>query len=111
MSEVADKIAGRLAAHFATETGLDKVLKFDLGADGIVVIDGTVKPNRVLTADRPADCTMGMAAEGLRKIVAGELDLSLGYLLYLRRLEGDRSLAMKVQPILRRCAGDATKRP
>ena len=111
MSDIAATIAGQLAAHLKTEPGLDKVLKFDLGPDGIVVIDGTAKPNRVSNEDRAADCTMGMVGEGLRKIVAGELDLSLGYLLYLRKLDGDRALAMKIQPIIRRMVGEKAKRP
>jgi len=111
MSEIASSIARQLGAHMKTEPGLDKVLKFDLGADGVVVIDGTAKPNRVTNDNRDADCTMGMAAEELRKIVSGELDLSLGYLLFLRKLEGDRALAMKIQPIIRRMVGDAAKRP
>jgi putative sterol carrier protein len=111
MSVLAEAIAQRLAAQLAKEPGLDKVLKFDLGPDGVVVIDGTAKPNRVSTEDRAADCTMGMTAEGLRKVVMGELDLSLGYLLHLRRLEGDRALAMKVQPIIRRMVEGVAKRP
>jgi putative sterol carrier protein len=111
MSTVAEYIAGELGRHLATEPGLDKVLKFDLGPDGVVVVDGSKKPNKVSNSDRAADCTMGMVGEGLRKIVSGELDLSLGYLLYLRRLEGDRSLAMKIQPIIRRMVGGKAKRP
>ena len=111
MNAIAEYVAGELSRHLATEPGLDKVLKFDLGPDGIVVVDGTKKPNQVSNADREADCTMGMVGEGLRKIVSGELDLSLGYLLYLRRLEGDRALAMKIQPIIRRMVGDKAKRP
>ena len=111
MSAIAQFVAGELKRQLALEPGLDKVLKFDLGPDGFVVIDGTQKPNRVSNDDRPADCTMGMVGEGLRRVVAGELDLSLGYLLFLRRLEGDRSLAMKIQPIIRRLVGDKAKRP
>ena len=111
MSAISEFVAGELKRQLATEPGLNKVLKFDLGPDGIVVIDGTHKPNRVGCEERAADCTMGMVGEGLRKIVAGELDLSLGYLLFLRRLEGDRALAMKIQPIIRRLVGDKAKRP
>ena len=71
MSAIAQFVAGELSRQLAVEPGLDKVLKFDLGPDGVVVIDGTQKPNRVSNDDRPADCTMGMVGEGLRKIVAG----------------------------------------
>ena len=49
LDAIADKIRERVAG-----SGFDKSVKFDLGADGVVVIDG----QNVSTEDAGADCTI-----------------------------------------------------
>jgi hypothetical protein len=105
VSEVVDDIVRRLAAQADGDAGIaGKVMKFDGGADGVVVIDASAGPVRVTAADRPADCTVKMAASALRSIVAGEASCGATYMRFVRGVEGDQALAVLVQPFLRRAA-------
>ena len=49
-----------LRGKVGESSGLDAVLKFDCGADGVVVIDGKSVPNSVSNTDREADCTVSI---------------------------------------------------
>ena len=48
-----DAIAAKIGVRVAA-TGFDRSDKFDLGADGVILIDG----QNVSTEDGPADCTI-----------------------------------------------------
>ncbi len=49
-------------------------LKFDCGADGVVVLEN----NTTSTIDRPADCTIRITLDNLAKLVKGELCPKVG---------------------------------
>ena len=56
------------------DSGLAATLKFDCGADGVIVIDGKSTPNTVSNENRDADCTISITHENLEALLGGQLD-------------------------------------
>ena len=105
MSAIVDDIVSRLAAGIDGDLGIPgKVMKFDAGEDGVVVLDSSATPAKVSATDRPADCTIKMAAIALKRILAGEMSCGAAYMIFTRGVEGEQALAVLVQPFLRRAA-------
>jgi putative sterol carrier protein len=74
----------------------DKVVKFDCGDDGVVVIDN----QSVSTDDQEADCTIRVSLEDLMAMVAGDLDPTGAFMQGKLQVEGDMSVAMKLGQVL-----------
>lgn len=83
------------------DSKLGAVLKFDLGDDGVIVIDATTSPNRVSNEDREAQCTMVMKSEDLDDMLRGKLDPMSAFGEGRLRLQGDMSVAMKLGGLVR----------
>lgn len=82
------------------QSGLDAVLKFDCGAEGVIVIDGKSVPNTVCNEDREADCTITITHENLEALLGGQLDPVTGFMTGKFAVAGDMSLAMKLQRVI-----------
>ena len=80
---------------------LGAVLKFDLGDEGVIVIDSTVVPNVVDHADREAQCTLSTTSEDLDAILRGKLDPMVAFGQGHLHVTGDMSLAMKLGDLVR----------
>jgi putative sterol carrier protein len=89
-----------LRAKVGDNSGLGAVLKFDCGADGIVVIDGKATPNTVSNEDREADCTVSITRENLEELLTGGLDPITGFMTGKFTVAGDMSVAMKLQRVV-----------
>ena len=89
-----------LRAKVGDDCGLGAVLKFDCGADGVVVIDGRSQPNTVDNADREADCTIGITSEDLGGLISGELEPTTAFMMGKLKVSGDMSVALKLQRVL-----------
>jgi putative sterol carrier protein len=89
-----------LRAKVGDNSGLGAVLKFDCGADGIVVIDGKATPNTVSNEDREADCTVSITRENLEALLTGGLDPITGFMTGKFTVAGDMSVAMKLQRVV-----------
>lgn len=89
-----------LHAKVGAAGGLGAVLKFDCGADGVVVIDGRAEPNTVDNVDRDADCTIAITLDNLGALVDGELDPVTGFMSGRFKVAGDMAVAMKLQRLL-----------
>jgi putative sterol carrier protein len=83
------------------DSRLGAVLKFDLGDEGVIVLDATVVPNVVDHEDRDAQCTLSTTSEDLDAILRGKLDPMAAFGEGRLRLEGDMSVAMKVGDLVR----------
>ena len=95
--------------HTATETlrtkvgaqsGLNALLKFDCGADGVVVIDARATPNTVDNLDRDADCTVALPLATLADLLTGELDPTTGFMMGKFKVTGDMAVALKLQRVV-----------
>jgi putative sterol carrier protein len=89
-----------LRGKVGESSGLDAVLKFDCGADGVVVIDGKSVPNSVSNTDREADCTISITRENLEALLTGQLDPITGFMTGKFTVAGDMSVAMKLQRVV-----------
>jgi hypothetical protein len=105
VSALLDGIAQRIGACAQDDVGIGAaVVKFDAGADGVLVLDATAKPAKVSTTDRSADCTIKIAAPFLMKAVAGEMPVGAAFMKFVRGVQGQPGLAVRVQPFLRNVA-------
>jgi putative sterol carrier protein len=89
-----------LRAKVGDNSGLGAVLKFDCGADGVVVIDAKAVPNMVSNEDREADCTVSITRENLEALLTGGLDPITGFMTGKFTVAGDMSVAMKLQRVV-----------
>lgn len=91
VAEIAASMKGRVAAG-----SFDKVVKFDCGDDGVLVIDNQT----VSTEDQEADCTIGVSLEDLQSIIDGELDPTGAFMQGKLKVDGDMSVALKLGQVL-----------
>ena len=89
-----------LRAKVGESSGLNAVLKFDCGADGVAVIDGRAVPNTVDNVDREADCTVAITLENLAALLTGELEPATGFMMGKFKVSGDMAVAMKLQRVV-----------
>lgn len=89
-----------LRGKVGDNSGLDAVLKFDCGADGVVVIDGRATPNTVDNHDREADCTVSISLDNLNNLLSGALEPVTGFMTGKFKVSGDMSVAMKLQRVV-----------
>lgn len=90
-----DTIADKLRARVAT-SDFDKSVKFDLGSEGVILVDGQT----VSTEDGEADCTITISKEDFEALAAGELNPTMAFMSGKLKVEGDMSVAMQLSQIL-----------
>ena len=93
-------ITEALRAKVGDSSGLNATLKFDCGADGVVVIDGKTVPNTVDNTDRETDCTVAITRENLAALITGELEPATGFMMGKFKVSGDMSVALKLQRVV-----------
>jgi putative sterol carrier protein len=81
------------------ESGLGATLKFDCGADGVIVIDGVSSPNTVDNANRDTDCTIELTTDTLGDLISGELNAMNAFMTGRMKITGDMGVALKLQKI------------
>ncbi|MCO5070559.1 MAG: SCP2 sterol-binding domain-containing protein [Rhizobiaceae bacterium] len=91
IADVAEKMRSRVES-----SGFDRSMKFDTGADGVIVIDGTT----ISTTDAPADCTISLSLEDLEALLAGELSPTAAFMQGKLKVEGDMSIAMALSQVI-----------
>jgi putative sterol carrier protein len=91
IQDVAEKMRPRVES-----SGFDRSVKFDTGADGVIVLDG----QSISTADAPADCTIKLSLEDLEALISGELNPTAAFMTGKIKVEGDISVAMALSQVL-----------
>jgi putative sterol carrier protein len=76
--------------------GFDKSVKFDTGADGVIVIDGA----SISTTDAPTDCTIKLSLDNLESLLAGDLNPTMAFMTGKLKVEGDMSVAMALSQLI-----------
>jgi putative sterol carrier protein len=80
---------------------LGKVVKFDCGADGVIVIDARTPPAVLSAGDvAAADCTLEVSADVLQRILDHELDPTGAFMTGKLRVHGDMGVAMQLASVL-----------
>ena len=81
-------------------TGLKYKVKFDLGDDGIVFVDGRANPPTLSNEDGEADCTIRLSPDSMEKLIAGTLNPTLAYSMGKLKVDGSMGVALKVASML-----------
>ncbi len=95
-----DVLAGEIRARAERNPPLGSIARFDLGEEGVIILDGTVTPSAVTTEDREADVTIGASAETMGRILDGTLDPGVAFSNGLIQVEGDIGVALALGGVL-----------
>ena len=89
-----------LRERVGSDSGLGTTLKFDMGSEGIVLIDGAATPNTVSNGDGEAACTIGLTLDTLGRLMLRELEPTTAFMMGKIKVSGDMSIAMRLQNLL-----------
>ena len=96
-----DEITAEMAVRVAKNGAIDgKTVKFNLGDDGNLMIDGTTDPAVVNNDDGEADCTVVVDKEVFESIAAGEENAQMAFMSGKLKVEGDMGIAMQLGSLL-----------
>jgi putative sterol carrier protein len=90
------EITDRFKTAVGDDSGLGKSLKFDLKGDGFIYINGGTVNNE----DLPADCTIVVSKDDFEAMGDGKLDPTMAFMQGKIKVNGDMSVAMKLQPLM-----------
>ena len=89
-----------IRSNMGDDSGLGATVKFDLGDDGFIFMDGKSVPNSVSNDDGDADCTIIISLENFENMLAGDLDPTTAFMMGKLKVEGDMSIAMKLSSVM-----------
>ncbi|MEP9389726.1 SCP2 sterol-binding domain-containing protein [Mesorhizobium sp. KR9-304] len=89
--EIADQIKPKVES-----AGFERSVKFDTGADGVIVIDGAT----ISTSDAPTDCTIKLSLSDLEDLISGDLSPTAAFMTGKIKIEGDMSVAMALSQLI-----------
>ncbi|MFY8083749.1 MAG: SCP2 sterol-binding domain-containing protein [Rubrivivax sp.] len=93
-------ITDAMRQKMGDDSGLNAILKFDCGQDGVVVLDGRSSPNRVVNDNIDADCTIKISRTNLVALMTGQMDPTMGFMTGKFKVSGDMTVALKLQKVL-----------
>jgi len=93
-------ITEAIRTKVGADSGLDATLKFDMGDDGVVVIDGKSTPNTVNNNNTDTDCTVGITLDNLQAMLDGDLEPATGFMAGKLKVSGDMGVAMRLQRVI-----------
>jgi putative sterol carrier protein len=95
-----ESITQSIRTKMGDDSGLEATLKFDCGADGVIVLDGVSSPNTVSNTDAETDCTVTVSLENLQAMMDGQLNSVTGFMSGKLKVSGDMIVAMKLQRVV-----------
>ena len=95
-----ETIVETLKERAANSDALGSTLKFDLGDEQCVYIDGSGDKNVVSEEDKEADCVVNVAIEDLEQMMAGDLNPMGAFMSGKLKVKGDMGVAMKLQSLM-----------
>ena len=95
-----EQITDGMRERVGEDCGLGAKLKFDFGDDGIVFLDASQVPNVVSNEDADADCTLKISMDDFVAMTQGELDGTTAFMMGKLKIDGDISIAMRLQSVL-----------
>ena len=96
-----ETITQKIAAAVGENSGLGKIVKFDFGDIGKILINAATVPNSVTNDDGDADTTIQISIDDLKAMAAGTLDPMMAFMMGKMKIQGDMSVAQKLAPLLK----------
>lgn len=90
-----ETLTNRIRTVVGTENSMTATVKFETG-DGVVFIDTTQVPNIVTNEDQEAACTLEISTENALKMIDGDLNPMMAYMMGKLKIKGDMGIAMKM---------------
>lgn len=94
------EVTERVRKRVGEDSGLDAVVKFNFGDDGVLTIDGKSTPNTVTNDDVDADTTVTMKLDDFKQMANGELDPTGAFMMGKIKVSGDMTVAMKLSQVI-----------
>jgi putative sterol carrier protein len=91
IQDIAEKLRPRVEA-----ADFDQTVKFDTGADGVILING----NTITTTDGPADCVVSLSLDDLEALMAGDLSPTMAFMTGKIKVTGDMNIAMGLSKLI-----------
>ncbi len=93
LEDIAEKMKTRM-------NGFNHTAKFDFDSDGIMFVDATQSPPEVTFEDKEAEVTLTTSIETFEKILKGEQDPNIAFMMGKLKVSGSMGLALKLNGML-----------
>jgi putative sterol carrier protein len=95
-----DEIAAKIRQKATYATGFHARALFDFGDDGFVHVDATQSPAEITTEEKEADVTLSTSIDTFSKILNGESDPNIAFMMGRLKIRGSMGLALKLNSLL-----------
>jgi putative sterol carrier protein len=95
-----DDLKTKISAKLASAPIIGARIKFDLGDDGIFLVDGTQSPPTIEQGDGEAETTFICSTDVLGGIVDGTQDPTMAYMMGKLKIQGSMGYALKLNGFL-----------
>jgi putative sterol carrier protein len=93
IDDIAEKLQSRLA-------GFNHTLKLDFEEDGVLFVDATQTPPIVEKEGKDAEVTLRTSLETFEKILKGDQDPNIAFMMGKLKVSGSMGLALKLNSML-----------
>lgn len=93
LEEIAETLTKRLI-------GFNHTMKVDLDGDGFVHVDATQNPPVATLEDKDAEVTLVTSIETFEKILRGDQDPNIAFMMGKLKVQGSMGLALKLNGML-----------
>lgn len=95
-----ESLLGTVRDKLSSAPSIGAKIKFDLGSDGIIFIDGTQNPPVLGQDDADADTTFECTTDTFEKILSGQQDPTMAFMMGKLKIKGSMGYALKLNSIL-----------
>ncbi len=93
LDDIAQKLQSKLS-------GFNHTMKLDFNGDGFVFVDATQTPPVATLEDKDAEVTLVTSIETFEKILSGQQDPNIAFMMGKLKVQGSMGLALKLNGML-----------